>query len=132
MVAGILLAASLTLPVCEVVERADREMKTCPGVVKAIARVDIVPQVCAEVLEVCFEDGAPVCKGDVLYRLDSVRYLVKGDNPVHPKLSEMRGKYGIIRANERKEDEMSYSFVMNEGDVRGAQLNSCNVREISV
>ena len=42
--------------------------------------MDIVPQVCAEVLEVCFEDGAPVCKGDVLYRLDSVRYVAEVKN----------------------------------------------------
>lgn len=96
MVAGILLAASLTLPVCEVVERADREMKTYPGVVKAIARVDIVPQVCAEVLEVCFEDGASVCKGDVLYRLDSVRYVAEVKN-AEAKMAECKASLAYAR-----------------------------------
>lgn len=63
MVAGILLAVSMTLPVYEVGEQADRETKSYPGVVKAIARVDIVSQVCAEVLEIGFADGAAVRKG---------------------------------------------------------------------
>lgn len=36
MVAGILLAASLTLPVCEVTERADRETESYPGVVEVV------------------------------------------------------------------------------------------------
>ena len=55
MVAGILLAASLTLPVCEVVERADRETKTYPGAVNARIQRDT-----AEAGLAAAEDGSTV------------------------------------------------------------------------
>jgi RND family efflux transporter MFP subunit len=68
------LAASITLPVGEVIERADMRVSTFPGRVVPIAQVNVVPQVSGEILEVCFENGAFVKEGDVLYRLDPVKY----------------------------------------------------------
>ncbi len=67
-------AETLTLPVCEVVEKPDRRMSMYPARVVPISRVDIVPQVSGEILEVCFKNGAVVKEGDVLYRLDPIRY----------------------------------------------------------
>lgn len=67
-------AATLTLPVAEVVERSDMRVSTYPGRVVPIAQVNVVPQVSGEILEVCFENGAFVKEGDILYRLDPVKY----------------------------------------------------------
>lgn len=67
-------AATVTLPVAEVVERPDMSVSTFPGRVVPIARVNVVPQVSGEILEVCFENGALVKEGDILYRLDPVKY----------------------------------------------------------
>jgi RND family efflux transporter MFP subunit len=67
-------AATLTLPVAEVVEKPDMSVSTYPGRVIPISQVNVVPQVSGEILEVCFENGAMVKEGDVLYRLDPVKY----------------------------------------------------------
>jgi membrane fusion protein (multidrug efflux system) len=68
------VASSLILPVAEVTERADKHVSTFPGRVVPISEVYVVPQVSGEILEVCFENGAMVKEGDVLYRLDPVKY----------------------------------------------------------
>ena len=74
MTGVLFLAATLTLPVAEVVEKSDFRERSYPGRVVPIQKVDIVPQVSGEILEVAFENGAAVVEGDVLYRLDPVKY----------------------------------------------------------
>ena len=44
------VAYGLVLPVCEVAERAQREVSTYPGRVVPIAQVDVTPQVSGEIL----------------------------------------------------------------------------------
>ena len=51
-----MLAAELVLPVSEVREVADFHEKNYPGRVVAIQKVDVIPQVSGEILEVCFKD----------------------------------------------------------------------------
>ena len=81
----------ITLPVCEVAERAQKEVPTYPGRVVPIAQVDVTPQVSGEILEVCFANGAEVKEGDVLYRLDRVRYEAAVKN-AESKVAECRAK----------------------------------------
>ncbi len=69
-----LLAAEIVLPVAEVGQQADVQSSVYPGRVTPIAKVEVVPQVSGEILEVCFENGRLVKEGDVLYRLDPVKY----------------------------------------------------------
>ena len=69
-----LLAAAITLPVVEVTEVADFKTRTYPGRVVPVARVNVVPQVSGEILEVGFENGSVIKEGQLLYRLDSVKY----------------------------------------------------------
>ena len=69
---NVLLA--VVLPVCEVAELADDGARKYPGRVVPVAQVDIVPQVSGEILEVAFANGQIVRKGDLLYRLDPVKY----------------------------------------------------------
>ncbi|MGN0854384.1 MAG: efflux RND transporter periplasmic adaptor subunit [Kiritimatiellia bacterium] len=82
-------ADSIRLPVVEVVERPFREVRTCPGRVVAIARVNVVPQVSGEILEVGFKNGEVVPKGALLYRLDPVKYEAAVKN-AEAKLAECR------------------------------------------
>ena len=86
---ALLLAASLSLPVVEVTEKPDFEKNMYPGRVTPIAKVDVTPQVSGEILEVLFENGAEVKEGDVLYRLDSVKYEA-GVKNAESKLSECK------------------------------------------
>ena len=74
MLNAILLAASITVPVAEVSEIADYKTRTYPGRVVPIAQVNVVPQVSGEILEVGFENGTRIKEGQLLYRLDPVKY----------------------------------------------------------
>ena len=65
---------ALCLPVVKTGEMAETFVRKCPGTVVAISRVDVVPQVSGEILEVGFRNGQAVKKGDVLFRLDPVKY----------------------------------------------------------
>ena len=87
--AVLLLAAELVLPVAEVSNQPDYRAKNYPGRVVAIQRVDVIPQVSGEILEVCFKNGATVKAGDVLYRLDRVKYEAAVKN-AESKMQEMK------------------------------------------
>ncbi|MBQ6327765.1 MAG: efflux RND transporter periplasmic adaptor subunit, partial [Kiritimatiellae bacterium] len=60
-----------------------------PGRVVPIAQVNVVPQVSGEILEVAFENGALVKAGDLLYRLDPVKYEAAVKN-AESKLAEAK------------------------------------------
>ena len=68
------LGAALTLPVAKVKGVADDQAKTFPAKVVAMQRVDLAPEVSGEILEVCCADGAIVNAGDVLFRLNPIKY----------------------------------------------------------
>lgn len=83
------LTAEVTLPVHEVANRPLKVETRLPGRVVSISRVDVVPQVSGEILEVCFENGALVKEGDVLYKLDPVKYAAAVKN-AEAKVSECK------------------------------------------
>lgn len=85
----VLGADVMRLPVAEVVERPFHEVRTCPGRVVPIARVNVVPQVSGEILEVGFKNGDVVKQGAMLYRLDPVKYEAAVKN-AEAKLTECR------------------------------------------
>ena len=74
------LGAAVTLPVGNVDEVRDVRSRTCPARVVSISEVAVTPQVTGEILEVGFVNGQEVKKGDVLYRLDSVKYIAAEKN----------------------------------------------------
>lgn len=98
-----ILAAELVLPVAEVRSVADHREKNYPGRVVAIQRVDIVPQVSGAILEVCFKDGSQVKEGDILYRIDPVKYEAAVKN-AESKLMEMKAnvKYAELSYERHK------------------------------
>lgn len=83
--------AALMLPVAEVKGVPDMQAKTYPGKVVAAQRVDIAPEVSGEILEVCFENGAIVKEGTVLYRLNPIKYKSALKN-AQAKVAECRSK----------------------------------------
>jgi len=72
--AGAAWGEEIVLPVAAVRDVADYRVRTYPGRVTPIAQVNVVPQVSGEILEVAFENGNVVKEGDLLYRLDPVKY----------------------------------------------------------
>ena len=99
----ILAAAQLALPVAEVTEKPDRRQRVYPGRVVAIQKVEVVPQVSGEILEVCFQDGSQVEAGDALYRIDPVKYEAAVKN-AESKLTEMKAsvKYAELSYDRHK------------------------------
>jgi RND family efflux transporter MFP subunit len=87
MLAGFLLA--IVLPVAEVTEQKYYFESSYPARVVTIAKVDVVPQVSGEILEVCFKNGQFVKAGDVLYKLDTVKYAAAVKN-AEAKVVEMK------------------------------------------
>ena len=108
-----LLAAELVLPVSEVREVADHRAKSYPGRVVAIQRVDVIPQVSGEILEVCFKDGAQIKEGEVLYRIDPVKYEAAVKN-AESKLTEMKANV--------KYAELSYERHKNLMETRAVSM----------
>ena len=109
------MAASIVLPVAEVAEVADFQSSVYPGRVVPIAQVDVVPQVSGEILEVAFANGQTVKEGDVLYRLDSVKYEAAVKN-AESKLAE-------CKANARYAD-LSYERHKNLLESRAVSLDA--------
>jgi len=91
------------LPVATVSEVADHRNKQYPGRVVSIQQVAVVPQVSGEILEVCFRNGANVKEGDVLYRIDSVKYEAAVKN-AESKLAECKAnaKYAELSYTRHK------------------------------
>lgn len=63
--------------------------RTCPARVVSVAEVAVRPQVDGEILEVGFANGQDVTKGDVLYRIDAVKYVAAEKN-AEAKVSQIR------------------------------------------
>ena len=89
---------NLTLPVAEVAGEVDDQAKTYPGKVVAMQRVDLAPEVSGEILEVCCADGALVKAGDVLFRLNPIKYASTLKN-AQSKVAECKSKKLYADAN---------------------------------
>ncbi len=91
--AAVTEASALKLPVAQVEMGIDKRVKTYPGRVVPVAQVNVIPQVSGEILEVGFENGAMVKKGDLLYRLDPVKYEAAVKN-AEAKVAECKATLG--------------------------------------
>lgn len=90
-IAAIVIGASVVLPVGNVEEVRDVSARTCPARAVSVSEVSVTPQVAGEILEVCFANGQRVEKGDVLYRLDPVKYIAAEKN-AESKVAEVKAR----------------------------------------
>lgn len=86
-----MLGAAVTLPVEKAAEVVDFRARTCPAKIASVSEVSVTPQVSGEILEVCFANGQTVAKGDVLYRLDPVKYIAAEKN-AEAKVAEAKAR----------------------------------------
>ena len=103
------------MPVAEVGLVRDDRSQSYPARVMAIQKVDVVPQVSGEILEVCFKDGANVKEGDRLYRIDPVKYQAAVKN-AESKLAECKANV--------KYAELSYERHKNLLETRAVSLDA--------
>lgn len=93
----------IALPIGQVGEVNVYHERRYPGRVVAIQKVDVIPQVSGEILEVAFDNGSEIKSGDVLYRLDSVKYEAAVKN-AESKVSECKAnvKYAELSYERHK------------------------------
>ena len=109
--------ALLKVPVAQVELGVDKQVKTYPGRVVPVAQVNVIPQVSGEILEVGFENGAVVKKGDLLYRLDPVKYEAAVKN-AEAKVAECKAALGYA--------ELSYSRHQKLVETRAVSLDAAD------
>ena len=117
MLNAILLAASITVPVAEVSEIADYKTRTYPGRVVPIAQVNVVPQVSGEILEVGFENGTRIKEGQLLYRLDSVKYEAAVKN-AEAKVAECKANLSYAELSYTRHKKLLESRAVSLDDGR--------------
>ena len=110
-------ASALKLPVAQVAWGTDKLVKTYPGRVVPVAQVNVIPQVDGEILEVGFENGAVVKKGDLLYRLDPVKYEAAVKN-AEAKVAECKAAQGYA--------ELSYTRHQKLVESRAVSLDAAD------
>lgn len=104
MIACWLMCVNVTvLPIIEVGEVQDHARRKYPGRVVSAAEVNVVPQVSGEILEVGFANGQMVGKGDLLYRIDSVKYEAAVKN-AEARVAEQKAnaRYAELSAERHK------------------------------
>jgi len=109
--------ALLKVPVAQVELGVDKQVKTYPGRVVPVAQVNVIPQVSGEILEVGFENGAVVKKGDLLYRLDPVKYEAAVKN-AEAKVAECKAALGYA--------ELSYTRHQKLVETRAVSLDAAD------
>ena len=109
--------APLKVPVAQVEWGVDKLVKIYPGRVVPVAQVNVIPQVSGEILEVGFENGALVKKGDLLYRLDPVKYEAAVKN-AEAKVAECKAACGYA--------ELSYARHQKLVETRAVSLDAAD------
>ena len=59
---------------------AAKTARRYPARILAVEQVDVVSRLSADIVEVCFTEGSVVCKGQLLYRLDDIRFVATVSN----------------------------------------------------
>jgi RND family efflux transporter MFP subunit len=108
--------AAVVLPVSTVEEVNTAQARKYPGRVVPIERVDVVPEVSGDILEVGFENGRPVSKGDVLYRIDPVKYEAAVKN-AEAKVAECRANLAYAGLSAERHQSLIKARAVSQDDL---------------
>jgi len=108
-------AAEVVVPVGAVDEVRDVCGRTYPARVVAIREVAVRPQVSGEILAVGFRNGQEVKKGDVLYRIDPVKYIAAEKN-AEAKVEEIRSSLEYARTQAGRYGELVKTRAVPQND----------------
>lgn len=121
LTAVLLLSASLALPVATVGEAPDTAMRRVPGRVVPVAQVEVRPQVSGEILSVAFSNGQQVAAGDVLYRLDPVKYVAAEKN-AEAKVVELKATFAYATTAANRYGELVRTRAVSQDDLDRARM----------
>lgn len=126
---GLFLAAPLVyaqktneiaVPVTAAVEVRDVQERNYPGRVVAVAQVNLTARVSGEILEVGFRNGEVVKAGQLLYRLDSVKYEAAVKN-AEAKVAEYQARIAYAQRNYDRNRLLSESQAVSRDTLENAQ-----------
>ncbi len=104
---------SVCVPVAEVTQVDDFRTKTYPGRVVPVAQVNVVPQVSGEILEVGFVNGAVVKEGDLLFRLDPVKYQAAVKN-AEAKVAECKASLSYAELSYTRHQKLAATHAVSQ------------------
>ena len=110
------LRAAVTLPVVQVRAVRTEHSRKYPGRVVPIERVDIIPEVSGDILEVGFENGQNVKTGDVLYRIDPVKYEAAVKN-AEAKVAETKANLAYARLSAQRHEALIKTRAVSQDDL---------------
>lgn len=131
--------AAIRIPVAKVTQLEDKQTRSYPGKVVAMASVQVASRVNGEILRLGFRNGDMVTKGQELFQLDSVKYAASVQYH-QAKIAEYKAKTAYAENNyERKKnlfdqkaiDRDSLENVMSELEYNRALLASAEAELIS-
>ncbi len=91
-------AMKTTVPVGTVAEQDDVETNSYTGIVLSPQSVRIVARVYGELLEIGFKDGDRIQKGQMLYRLDDIKYQAAVKN-IQAQIGQCKAKVEYAQKN---------------------------------
>jgi len=107
------------LPMMKIVPVADFQVRSYPGKVVATAQVNVVSRVNGEILEVGFENGSVVKAGQLLYRLDSVKYQAAVKN-AEAKVAEYKARSSYAESSYERNKRLLQSNAISKDTLESA------------
>ena len=116
----------LTVSVVEPEVREIQDVRTFIGNVRATDTIEIQAEVTGELIEKCYESGAYVEKGAVLFRLDPTIYKAELDM-AQADLATLEAQQASLKAEFDRAKKLRPDGALSEGDFEQAEadFNSC-------
>jgi len=109
-------AAGVAVPVTDVKGVRDDASRAYPSRVVAVEDVAVRPQVSGEILDVRFQNGAAVRKGEALYVIDSVQY-VAAEKTAEAKVVELKARLAYDEVAVTRHIELVKSRAVSQDDM---------------
>jgi RND family efflux transporter MFP subunit len=118
--------AQVSVPVGEVEEVLDECSRTYPARIVPVSEVAVRPQVTGEILEVGFKNGQTVKKGDMLYRIEPVRYIAAEKNAL-AKIAQIDSNLEYAEKLFKRYGELVKTRAVSQDDYDRArsEFNAC-------
>lgn len=111
--------ALATVAAGTVVETKQNVARRYPGRVVSLAEVPVTARVSGDLLEVAFKEGDYVKKGQLLYRLDDIRY-VAAEKSAEAKVAQYKAQASYSRANYERTKQLFEKEVSTQDELDAA------------
>ncbi|MCR5183843.1 MAG: efflux RND transporter periplasmic adaptor subunit [Opitutales bacterium] len=111
--------AQPTVAAGEVVEAVQNVVRRYPGRIVSVSDVPVVSRVSGDLLEVAFKEGDFVERGQLLYRLDDIRY-VAAKRAAEAKIAQYKARVSYSKANYERTKHLFEKEVSTQDELDSA------------